>query len=48
MDLNDVTSVLTETAQIFLMVKKVKLLTPNVNYIALLSVPVSTRLWSVV
>jgi len=48
MDLNDVTSVLTATAQIFLMVKKVKLLTPNVNYIALLSVPVSMRLWSVV
>jgi len=32
MDLSDVTSVLAGTAQIFLMVKKVNLLTPNVNY----------------
>ena len=32
MDLSDVTSVLAGTAQIFLMVRKVNLLTPNVNY----------------
>ena len=32
MDLSDVTSILAGTAQICLMVKKVNLLTPNVNY----------------
>ena len=42
----DVTSVLAGTAKILLMVKKVKLLTPNVNYSVLLSVPVSKRQWS--